>query len=220
MKIKVPVEWKDISLKKFIDYKDTVQEVRNKPLKAVMTVSLLCDKSIDEVKRIPIAKTIEIQNKIMDLIEKPVNMEPKQSIDVDGVKYVLNLNMDNMSTGEWVDIESLYESNSKNPYRVLPSLLSIIYRPIEGKKGKMIPYDGVLRPEIFNKLDMETVGAADFFFTKLGLRLKATSLYSIPKELKITKVKKKLTLKKKIRMIIQQIGVILSFAWRKIRYTG
>jgi hypothetical protein len=88
---------------------------------------------------------------------------------MNGIKYGFIPNMDELSTGEFIDIET-YQKTPNDIWKVL----SVLYRPItkEGQNGRyeITPYNAELNND-FKDMDCNTAFGALLFFWSLGIDL-------------------------------------------------
>lgn len=88
----------------------------------------------------------------------------------DGVEYGFIPNLDNISTGEYIDLNS-YLKDGKELHRIA----AILYRPITHSKGDMYrieEYGGTEKyMDVMREVDFRVVVSAMFFFSILGKSL-------------------------------------------------
>jgi len=114
-------------------------------------------------------------SKISELQEGQ-NSSLKKIIEVEGKRYGFHPNLDDITLGEYADVETFIKDDvEKN----LPELMAILYRPIvEEKNGIYIieAYDGNIniRAEEMKKMPAEQVQSALVFFYNLGKELLRT----------------------------------------------
>ncbi len=161
----VPSSLNDIPLQQMLEYQQLNPELDDHE-KAIQAVSIFCNISVKEVTQIP----YEVLSRTVDLIKKALDEKPKfeHKFELNGVKYGFVPNLDELSTGSFVDIENYYKN--KELYRVL----SVLYRPItiEGQKGRydIEPYKGKINEE-FRLIPSGIAYGAMVFFWTLGIDL-------------------------------------------------
>lgn len=88
----------------------------------------------------------------------------------DGVEYGFIPNLDNISTGEYIDLNSYLKEGTE-----LHRIAAILYRPITHSKGDMYrieEYSGTEKyMDIMREVDFRVVISAMFFFSILGKSL-------------------------------------------------
>ena len=94
---------------------------------------------------------------------------------MDGVEYGFIPNLDDMTFGEYIDLDT-YIGDWQNIHRAM----AVLYRPIKGKYGEkynIVPYE-VIDAEVMKKMPMDAVISSVLFFYRLGIDLsKATTNY-------------------------------------------
>ena len=90
----------------------------------------------------------------------------KNIIEIDGVRYGFHPDFDEMTLGEYADIESFIKSGSE---KHLPEIMAVLYRPIKEEIDGVYTieaYDGniKIRTEIIRKMSATQVHSALVFF--------------------------------------------------------
>lgn len=92
--------------------------------KMVKILSIISDKTEDEIRELPTTNILSIYT---DIIERLLDISPTfyPIFELNGVKYGFK-SIAKMSLGEYVDLEML----SKNPMDNISNIMAILYRPI------------------------------------------------------------------------------------------
>ena len=104
----------------------------------------------------------------------------KNIITIDGKDYGFHPNFEQLTLGEWADLETFIQQDLQNN---LPKICAILYRPIKekGKNAYIIEaYDGSIdvRAEKFKRMKAEQVQQAlVFFWTFVSVLSKITVSY-------------------------------------------
>ena len=163
-------KWEDVTLEKYIKFIHSEDESK-------------CEealKEIDSLTTIPkkLVKQLGIKE-VAVILEKLSQMQIKDSslnniISVNGKEYGFHPDLDELTIGEYADIEMMFKNDiNKN----LPDLMAILYRPIteKGENGvyTIEAYDGniKIRAEEFKKMKASMVQGALLFFWNLGSSL-------------------------------------------------
>ena len=115
-------------------------------------------------------------SKIAEL-QKKQDSSLKRIIEVDGKRYGFHPNLEEITLGEWSDIETFIK---KDMEKNLPDIMAILYRPIveETESGvyTIEAYDGniSIRAEQMKKRAAEQVQSALVFFYTFGKELSKT----------------------------------------------
>ena len=114
---------------------------------------------------------------VVQIISETLNNKPQlvKTFFMDGVEYGFIPNLDDMSFGEYIDLDT-YIGDWQNIHRAM----AVLYRPIKSKYGErynIVPYE-VIDAEIMRKMPMDAVISSVLFFYRLGIDLsKAMTSY-------------------------------------------
>ena len=114
---------------------------------------------------------IEADKKMLELAQY-INEENEliKTFKIDGVEYGFIPNLNNITVGEWVDLDT-YQSRKDS----LHKLMAILYRPIVNKLGdtyNIEPYDGTEKTEkLMLDTDVRIFNSAMVFFYTLSKKL-------------------------------------------------
>jgi hypothetical protein len=162
--------WSDVTLENWLKliHKDNETKVEE----ALTLIDTLTDIPKKLVKQLGVKDVAVILNKLSELQEKE-NSYLKNIIHLNGTRYGFHPNLDDLTLGEYADIEMLFRDDI---YKNLPELMAILYRPIVEQKGSVYTieaYDGntTIRAEEFKKMKAVMVQGALVFFWNLGTEL-------------------------------------------------
>jgi hypothetical protein len=163
--ITVPSNLNDIPLIRMQEYEQLPKDM-DEFEKTIQAVSIFCNISIKEVKAMP----MDALNKVVSILMKALNDKPKfeATFELNGIKYGFVPNMDELTTGEFIDIENY--NNKGDMYKTL----SVLYRPInvEGQGGRydIEPYNGKINEE-FKMIPSGIAYGSMVFFWTIGIDL-------------------------------------------------
>ena len=162
----VPTELSDVKLHQMITY-NSLKEDMDEVQRQMEAVAIFCDLTISDIKAIPYDTLKHITTKIAMMLEsKPTFV---QRFEYNGIKYGFIPNLDELSTGEFIDIEN-YQKNPQDLYKVL----SVLYRPIikkgQNNRYEIEPYNADIN-QSFRELDANTAFGAMLFFWTIGIDL-------------------------------------------------
>jgi len=156
-------KWSDVTLEKWLklvkyDSLSTSEETLN-------TISLLSDMPKKLIKSLSIKDIAVILNKLSE-IQKEAKNNLKKVITIENVDYGFHPDLDEITLGEYADIETIFKNGIE---KSMPELMAILYRPITNKKDELYDiaaYDGNirLRAEQMKKMSAEQVQSALVFF--------------------------------------------------------
>jgi hypothetical protein len=163
--------WSDVTLDKWV--KLINKKEKTKTEETLNTISVLSDIPKNLIKELGILDVAVILKRIAYLQEQE-NSKLKKIIKVNDVEYGFHPNLEEITLGEYADIETYMKNGIENN---LPRLMAILYRPIIEKDGKnysIEAYDSStlrMRAEKFKKMKAADVNNALVFFWTLGREL-------------------------------------------------
>lgn len=107
---------------------------------------------------------------IVHILTNTLNDKPQlvKTFKMDGVEYGFIPNLDDMSFGEYIDLDT-YIGDWQNIHKAM----AVLYRPIKGRYGErynIVPYE-VIDAETMRKMPMDAVVSSVLFFYRLGIDL-------------------------------------------------
>lgn len=159
--IEIPTSLNDIPLWKYQQFLQIDQEA-SQEFQAKRTLQIFCDIQPKEFRLI---KHQVIEN-LLFKIGNVLNSQPKfqRTFEIDGVRYGIIPNFDDMTMGEFVDLDSI-----KDYKKDLDKLMSILYRKITKESGdryEVEPYGGAYR---FRNIPTNIATGALVFFHVIGV---------------------------------------------------
>jgi len=182
--------WSDVTLEKWVKLVDLHKGSRSN--EALKTISALSDIPKKLINELGIKDVAIIMDKIAELQRKS-DGRLRNVITVEGKDYGFHANLEDITLGEWADIETFIKVGVE---KQMPEIMAVLYRPIvERKNDKYVieAYDGniTIRAEEFKKMKAEQVQSAMVFFWSLGNELlKILPLYLTERMKKIQKLLK------------------------------
>ena len=166
--------WEDVTLEKWLKLIDFKNGTKTK--EAQETIALLSNIPKDLIKELELRDVAIIMSKIAEL-QSEQNSSLKKIVEIDGVRYGFHPNLEDITLGEYADIETFIKNDiEKN----MPELMSVLYRPIVEETDSGVytieAYDGniTIRAEQMKKMSAEQVQSALGFFYTLGKELLMT----------------------------------------------
>ena len=107
---------------------------------------------------------------VVELLTEILNEKPQlvQRFNMKGVEYGFIPNLDDMSFGEYVDLDT-YIGDWQNIHRAM----AVLYRPIKDKHGErynLVPYE-VVDAEMYKDMPLDAAISSVLFFYRLGIDL-------------------------------------------------
>lgn len=169
--IKVPTVWKDISLtdfQRFIGANPTDDNAED------LALSIFCGIDKDEQSSFPVKELEDIKTLISGVFTE--NPPLHRFVDIDGTKYGFHPKLEDISLGEFVDLEEYL----KDPIKNAQKWMGVLYRPVtkeaynrhEIEKYHPDKHDGAA----FEAITMDVVQGALLFFYRLEIGLQISSL--------------------------------------------
>ena len=155
--------WSDVTLESWL------QLVKSKDLSkaedaktSILALSDIPEMLINKLSLKDVAILMEKMGKLQSEQETLL----KKLIYIDGQEYGFHPNLDDITIGEYADIETMIKVGLEDN---LPELMAILFRPVVDRKGeayKIEAYDGdiTIRAEVMKKMSSEQVQSALVFF--------------------------------------------------------
>jgi len=163
--------WNDVTLDKWVKLINKKNETKSE--EAINTISVLSDIPKKLVKELGINDIANILQRIAKMQEETIS-KLKKIIKVNDIEYGFHPNLEEITLGEYADIETYIKNGIENN---LPKLMAVLYRPIieKDEDSYSIEAYGVsdmrMRAKKFEKMKAEDVNNALVFFWTLGKEL-------------------------------------------------
>jgi hypothetical protein len=165
MKIKIPTSLSDIRLEQFVLFNKLMKESQDENFIQLAMVTVFCDVSVDFAKNIVAKDFTEIVNDITKVLSE----QPRfiQRFIHEGKEYGFIPNLDEITAGEYIDLESfLRDEETYN------KAMSVLYRPILNKRKDLYNIEDYKGSHTeFNTLNLEIVLGSMLFFWNLSNEL-------------------------------------------------
>ena len=169
VKLIIPDNWSDITIGTYQKYVKIQEGKGSEKNKIIKSLSLLCNTTPFIVKKMPYKDLLEI----MAIIKKMIDTEPKKEkfrkvFTFNDEEYGFCPNLSNITTGEYIDLESY----CKEPVENLHIIMSILYRKINFSRGDGYSIEEYnpdeFKEEIFKDFPMDIALSSLGFFLTLG----------------------------------------------------
>lgn len=166
--ILIPTSWNDVTLREFIELSSLDFDSYKSPVEYYIHVLRVFGN--DDVENIfDYIKAVDLNSIIGQMSfmnEEPEKLDNK-SVEIDGEMYFLSDNLNELTVGEYVSIESLIEQKGQSSVDSVPTVLSVLLRP---KNEVFDSANCVKRAELFkDALSIEQVLGMSVFFSS-GVR--------------------------------------------------
>ena len=163
---------------------DKYQKIQGNPVKYAKPEEILAlylDITTDELRDLPVDQIKFVENALSNYILEPKSNELVNTFELNGVTYGLENDWQNMTWGQWVDLE-VY-SQSDKLLDNLHLIMAILYRPVESEKGTKYKLEKfksskvMERAELFREnLPIEMwFGVSTFFLQTLNAYIESTN---------------------------------------------
>jgi len=185
-KYELPTSWDEVNLEQYGKLMLTVEKEEVSEIELmVKSLEALAEIPGGLLTKVPIKLLREAYNQLEELTSTLPNSELSRVIEIDGIEYGFIPDFDELSLGEFVDLDNYLQDSYNN----LKKIFAVLYRPIVKRNGaKYIIEDYDLRRikkrrELFNKrLSMDTVYGALVFFCSIGMSAIESTLSSLEEE--------------------------------------
>lgn len=183
IEIIVPENWADVSLKSYQNYISKINDLKGEDEIVIHSISSLCNIPLKLIKHLKREDIKQLYTKLSNLISLPINKQVIDKIDIGGIKYGFHPNLDEMTLGEFVDLDE----HCKNGVDSIQQVLAILYRPITEEKGNnynIEPYNEshIQNARLFENLSIDFANGVMVFFYHLGSELLTNSQGYLEKE--------------------------------------
>lgn len=173
-KVIVPTTLSDISLQDFQRFMGANPTEENGE---ELALAIFCGIDKDEYEQFPMNELQEIKDLVaVAITEKP---DLQRFVTIGGVKYGFHPNLEDISTGEFVDLESYIQDPIKNAEK----WLGVLYRPVTKEqfgRYEVEKYDPVRHNgDVFRDITMDVVQGALLFFYRLEIALQLSLTKSL-----------------------------------------
>ena len=169
VKLTIPDNWSDITIGTYQKYVEIQEGKGSEKNKIVKSLALLCNTSPFVVKKMAYKDLLEIMAIIKNMIDTEPNKEQFRKVfEFNGEEYGFCPNLSNISTGEYIDLESY----CKEPIENLHTIMSILYRKITFKRNERYAIEDYnpdeFKEELFKDCPMDIALSSLGFFLTLG----------------------------------------------------
>lgn len=126
MKINIPENLNEITIKQFFDFKKCCDTNQDDQYLRLAMVSIFCDVSVEDIKKISSKDFIDISNQLTNVLkETPTHIE---RFIINGVEFGFIPNLENITAGEYVELDTLFKDEE-----TYLEQMAVMYRPIVSK---------------------------------------------------------------------------------------
>ena len=172
VKLIIPDNWADITIGTYQKYLKIQEGKGSDKNKVIKSIALLCGTTPFVVKKMPYKDLLEIMDIVKQMIDKEPNKEDFRKVfTFNDEEYGFCPNLSNITTGEYIDLESY----CKDPIENLHIIMSILYRKITFKRNERYAIEEYkpdeFKEELFKDCPMDIALNCLGFFLTLGNEL-------------------------------------------------
>lgn len=169
---KLPTSWDEVSLSQYSKLMLAIEKEESTDIQ-LMIKSLEALVGIDGglLTKVPLKQLKSAYNQLGELISSTPNNELSRVVEIDGIEFGFIPNFDELSLGEFVDLDNYLQDNWNN----MSKIFAVLYRPVtrrDGNKYNIEEYslkDIKERRELFSdRLSIDTIYGALVFFCDIG----------------------------------------------------
>jgi len=174
IEITVPTSLNEITLEQYQKFLKIAEENPEGNFLNAKMIEIFCSIPLSDSYKLKMSSV----SAIIDILNEMLSVTPNhvEKFTLNGVQYGFIPDLDEMSLGEYIDLD-----NNIISWAEMHKAMNVLYRPIKIKKGdkySIEDYD-VSNPEALKDMPLDAAIGAVFFFLNLGLELsKHTILYS------------------------------------------
>lgn len=168
VKINVPEDLSEITLGQYMEFlKLDFEENTSNSFALQKMIEIFCNVNLKDIAEIKYSDVVSITNHIQTIFNQDCKMIPQ--IEFNGVKYGFIPNLDEMSLGEYIDLDNYFHN-----WDTMDKSMAVLYRPITySKGGKYLieDYKGTDNFMEMRNLPLNVVMGAKVFFYHIGIEL-------------------------------------------------
>lgn len=186
MKINIPTSLNEVKLYQYQEFlKVSSQEDQDVDFLKHKMIQIFCEIDLKLVLMIPFKDVEEITEKISSLFTDKYKLV--QRFKLDGVDYGFIPNLDNMLSGEVIDLDA-YISDWQEMHKAM----AVLYRPVTNKlsdKYQIEKYEGSDKySDVMRNMPVDIALGAMVFFWDLGKDLMSSTLHYLAENPEVTNI--------------------------------
>lgn len=171
--ILIPTSLNEVTLEQYQAFMRVVDQTDDELFIAQKMVSLFCKIQLSQVMRVRKTDITDIVRKFTELLSKDYPLT--RQFELGGKKFGFITNIEEMSFGEYVDLEG-----NIGDWETMNKAMAVMYRPIvseSGEKYLIEPYESTINySEVMRYAPLDVVFGAMVFFYRLSSELLTATL--------------------------------------------
>ena len=188
IEINVPTSLNEITLQQYQRYLKATEEIPDGSLLDAKIIEIFCGIPVSESYKLKMSSVQSIVDILVDMLnEKPTHIN---KFSLDGVQYGFIPDLDEMSLGEYVDLDG-----NASDWQKMHVAMNVLYRPIKIKKGTKYSIQEYTAedPDKMKDMPLGVAIGSLFFFYKLGLELSSHTILSSVNQQEMETIQEQLT---------------------------
>ena len=188
IEINVPTSLNEITLEQYQRYLKATEEIPDGSLLDAKIIEIFCGIPVSESYKLKMSSVQSIVDILVDMLnEKPTHIN---RFSLDGVQYGFIPDLDEMSLGEYVDLDG-----NASDWQKMHVAMNVLYRPIKIKKGTKYSIQEYTAedPDKMKDMPLGVAIGSLFFFYKLGLELSSHTILSSVNQQEMETIHEQLT---------------------------
>ena len=166
VEINVPDSLREIRLEQYQKFVKLYEGEVTEEFMSLKMLEIFCGVKLNEAYQMRFKEVDGVVQILSDILnEKP---QLVRTFTMNGVEYGFIPNLDDMSFGEYIDLDT-YLGDWQNIHKAM----AVLYRPIKSKYGErynIVDYE-IIDAEVMKQMPMDAVLGAVLFFYRLGMDL-------------------------------------------------
>ena len=188
IEINVPTSLNEITLEQYQRYLKATEETPDGSLLDAKIIEIFCGIPVSESYKLKMSSVQSIVDILVDMLnEKPTHIN---RFSLDGVQYGFIPDLDEMSLGEYVDLDG-----NASDWQKMHVAMNVLYRPIKIKKGTKYSIKEYTAedPDKMKDMPLGVAIGSLFFFYNLGLELSSHTILSSVNQQEMETIQEQLT---------------------------
>ena len=188
IEINVPTSLNEITLQQYQRYLKATEETPDGSLLDAKIIEIFCGIPVSESYKLKMSSVQAIVDILVDMLnEKPTHIN---RFSLDGVQYGFIPDLQEMSLGEYVDLDG-----NASDWQKMHVAMNVLYRPIKIKKGTKYSIQEYTAedPDKMKDMPLGVAIGSLFFFYNLGLELSSHTILSSVNQQEMETIQEQLT---------------------------
>tara|TARA_R110001606_G_scaffold168197_1_gene312602 strand:+ start:273 stop:926 length:654 start_codon:yes stop_codon:yes gene_type:complete len=188
IEINVPTSLNEITLEQYQRYLKATEETPDGSLLDAKIIEIFCGIPVSESYKLKMSSVQSIVDILVDMLnEKPTHIN---RFSLDGVQYGFIPDLQEMSLGEYVDLDG-----NASDWQKMHVAMNVLYRPIKIKKGTKYSIQEYTAedPDKMKDMPLGVAIGSLFFFYNLGLELSSHTILSSVNQQEMETIQEQLT---------------------------